>query len=186
MNERVATASDRSRGAPNGVTSPPPLPPTIPSLVLPVLHKPSQVIIPGPPLIGRNTRSRQMSVWCVIRRLCLLPLRENRPLPLYLTNYMRHLSSSPVEEQGNTCTHTCTHTQRINKAQAWALFSVSNDRCVSKIQPEPLHQATFGIWMSIISTLVNRSSRFLLQVILQGGKSIRLWILSSFLGSFTF
>lgn len=72
-----------------------------------------------------------------------------------------------------------THTQRINKVQAWALFPVSNDRCVSKIQPEPspLHQATFSIWMSIISTLVNRSSCFLLQVILQGGKSIRLWIL---------
>lgn len=72
-----------------------------------------------------------------------------------------------------------THTQRINKVQAWALFPVSNDRCVSKIQPEPspLHQATFDIWMSIISTLVNRSSCFLLQVILQGGKSIRLWIL---------
>lgn len=72
-----------------------------------------------------------------------------------------------------------THTQRINKVQAWALFPVSNDRCISNIQPEPspLHQATFDIWMSIISTLVNRSSCFLLQVILQGGKSIRLWIL---------
>lgn len=105
MNERVATVSDRCGGA----TSPPPLPPTIPSLVLPVLHKLSQVIIPWPPLIGRNPRSRQMSVWCVIRRVSLLPPWENRPLPLYLANYMRHLSSSPIEEQGNTCTHTYTH-----------------------------------------------------------------------------
>lgn len=173
MNERVATVSDRCGGA----TSPPPLPPTIPSLVLPVLHKLSQVIIPWPPLIGRNPRSRQMSVWCVIRRLCLLP-SASLSRQLYAASVI--FSHRRAGEHVHTHIHAQhTHTQRINKVQAWALFPVSNDRCISNIQPEPspLHQATFDIWMSIISTLVNRSSCFLLQVILQGGKSIRLWIL---------
>lgn len=175
MNERVATVSDRCGGA----TSPPPLPPTIPSLVLPVLHKLSQVIIPWPPLIGRNPRSRQMSVWCVIRRLCLLP-SASLSRQLYAASVI--FSHRRAGEHVHTHIHAQhTHTQRINKVQAWALFPVSNDRCISNIQPEPspLHQATFDIWMSIISTLVNRSSCFLLQVILQGGKSIRLWILFS-------